>query len=196
MKSEVIAGDFRKGTPIVLSLIGGISLVTGLFVRYYLKNRVLRVETVTEENRRSILSSAAWGVLGGLVFPGFGAVAGVMIGGKIKNIYFVCYLNDGKQFLGVTSLDTYTEIYGYSLRRNNIQKSIEPIKEISGTKEEVEIRKISCKSCGVNNPINFQFCTNCGNKIEYIFCKHCGFKNLESGNYCAGCGMKMKSDRE
>lgn len=60
-----------------------------------------KVQVITEENKKSIISATGWGMLGGITFGPLGALAGLVFGGRYKEHYIACYLKDGRKFLAI-----------------------------------------------------------------------------------------------
>lgn len=111
MEFKIIAGDFSKNSKFESDCLvypGGST---------WLKGKIERIEVVTEENKKKILGSAGWGVtgavLGGLIAAPVAlaaGLAGILKGGRTKEICFACYLKDGKKFMAVADSKTYQKI--------------------------------------------------------------------------------------
>ena len=99
MYIRIISGDLRKGP---LSW-------------WFIPDKLLyKVENVTEENKKSIISATGWGVLGGLTFGPLGALAGLIFGGRRKEYCVACYLSDGRKFLAIVDDEAYKSLLSTS----------------------------------------------------------------------------------
>jgi hypothetical protein len=99
MKGRIISGDFSEWTPVSFGVFKGATI--GAFNRIDLSKKLSRIEIVTEENKKSIISATGWGILGGVTFGPLGALAGLVLGGRRKEHYVACYLDDGRKFLAI-----------------------------------------------------------------------------------------------
>jgi len=128
MKFEVIAGDFPKKTEFVQSKEGpklkypGSNQVFGFaYNEVSLAGNIERIEIVTEENKKRILGSTAWGITGAVLGSFIAApvalaagIAGILKGGNKKEICFACYLKDGRKFMAIAEAKAYTQIISLS----------------------------------------------------------------------------------
>jgi proteasome assembly chaperone (PAC2) family protein len=101
MKGRIVSGDFNKWAALSFGLLKGAVIVVGAFNKVDLAEKLNKVEIVTEENKKSIISATGWGILGGITFGPLGALTGLVFGGRRKEHYVACYLNDGRKFLAV-----------------------------------------------------------------------------------------------
>ncbi len=98
-----VAGDFPEGT-LGQEHWGNFGLVLptekiwSIPESINLNEMVENVEILTEENKHKLLGKAGWGLIGLATFGPAGALAGLLLGGKKKEIAFVCHLKDGKKF--------------------------------------------------------------------------------------------------
>lgn len=108
---KYIAGDFPEKTTAsekfgVLALsIPTNNIWKPEFVE--LKNNIQSVDILTEENKHKLVKKAGWGLVGMATFGPAGAVAGLILGGKKKLIYFVCETKDCRKFMGECDIKTY-----------------------------------------------------------------------------------------
>ena len=119
---KYMAGDFPEGT-LASDKRGALSLIipTGNFWKpepLQLKDNVKNVEVVTEENKAKILGKVGWGIAGSLLGP-VGTVAGLVLGGRKKEIVFVCELKDGKRFIGKADPKTHQKLLVLCFRRSS-----------------------------------------------------------------------------
>jgi hypothetical protein len=68
------------------------------------------IEIVTEENATRIGGLVGWGVAGATLLGPVGLLAGLLRGGKGKDVTFICKLKDGRKFLANGPKKIYTEI--------------------------------------------------------------------------------------
>lgn len=86
-------------------------------------NMVKSAEIIDQEKIKSIASSAGWGIAAGLaagILTGglgliAGGVAGAMAKGQRTEVTFMCELQDGRKFIGVTDPKTWKRIMGITL---------------------------------------------------------------------------------
>lgn len=71
------------------------------------------VELATEENVKRMGGALGWGAIGGLALGPVGLLAGLLLGGKSKEITFAVKFKDGRKFLGTTDNKTYTALKAY-----------------------------------------------------------------------------------
>lgn len=104
---EVLAGDFKPGKN--GQFVKGFLLpVPGSLTRESISAKAVRELTVaTEESVKRIGGTVGWGLVGGVALGGIGLLAGLIAGGKGKDVTFVCQFEDGRKFLGRTDSKTY-----------------------------------------------------------------------------------------
>jgi len=97
-KNKVIAGDYINSS--VLAAFGTLQLVLGFFDSIVLdKSNVESYELITDEHRKSAMSGASRGIVGGLLLGPAGMLAG-SLSAKSKGIYHVAIqFKDGKKSL-------------------------------------------------------------------------------------------------
>lgn len=112
-KIKVIAGDLATGTYDVPHDLLGREIVMRKqfsFDKLDLVKEIERVELQTEESVKRLAGTAGWGIAGMAIFGPLGAIGGMLIGGKDKNVCFAVYLKDGRKFLATTDGKTYQKI--------------------------------------------------------------------------------------
>ena len=106
---EVHAGDFKKGKDHQFLKNKLVMKRPGKFFRENIKlNQIETVEIASEDAVKRIGGTVGWGIAGGLVLGPVGLLAGLLAGGKGKNVTFVCQLKDGRKFLATASSKIYT----------------------------------------------------------------------------------------
>lgn len=105
---RVVAGDFKPGKEH--------QFLNGTFTmkredrwrRESIKiEAVDLIETADEENVKRLGGTIGWGVAGAALLGPVGALAGLIAGGRGKDVTFVCKLKDGRKFIGVASTKLY-----------------------------------------------------------------------------------------
>jgi hypothetical protein len=112
-KVKILAGDLAAGTyGFSTGLIG-----KQAFLRKELSvdmiplhNQLERVEIQTEESVKKLGGTAGWGITGAVLLGPLGAIGGMLIGGRAKEVCFAAYLKDGRKFLATTDGKTYQKI--------------------------------------------------------------------------------------
>lgn len=106
------AGDWGKGEAIYAFGQLSLPLPGGNGIRFdRINERALTlVEQASEENVKRIGGTVGWGVVGATLLGPVGLLAGLLLGGKGKEITFVGQFKDGKKFLGTTDPKTFTKL--------------------------------------------------------------------------------------
>lgn len=113
---EIHAGDFLPGKKSVefLENFFGTSLKVkrpGRFLRETIRlTEIKSVEVASEENVKRLGGTVGWGTAGLLILGPVGLLAGLLAGGKGKNVTFVLQLKDGRRLLGTTDSRTFTKL--------------------------------------------------------------------------------------
>ena len=104
MSGKVLEGSASRGTVVMANFA---ALVIGW--ESIGKELIESAELVTEENKKKISSALGWGVLGSLLGP-VGGIAGLVFGGRTKEVCFALYLKDGRKYLIASDPKTYQNI--------------------------------------------------------------------------------------
>lgn len=124
---KVLGGDFPEGSKVSTGW-GSISITTPMLSNEKnenIKGKIQYVEIITEENKKKFLGAAGWG-LAGAIGAGFltggiglliGGLAGVLKGGRSKEICFACQLKDGRKFIAITEPKVFQKILGDSISK-------------------------------------------------------------------------------
>jgi hypothetical protein len=110
-KVTVHAGDFNKGEgqysfgSLVLKTqahpwVGEVIPLTELEV----------VDVASEENVKKLGGTIGWGAAGALILGPVGLLAGLLLGGRKKEVTFVAKFKDGRKLLATTDNGTYTKL--------------------------------------------------------------------------------------
>lgn len=103
----------------VVGGISGVDIILGkLFIglRHIPKSLIESVELVTEENKKRISSAIGWGTAGGLLFGPLGGVAGLVFGGRTKEVCYALYLTNGRNYLITSDVQTFQRIKAMSFK--------------------------------------------------------------------------------
>lgn len=117
-KLLIHAGDFNKGkaklnfTPNSFTFIPEDGYNPAVYT--YFPNEIQSLMIATEENVKKIGGTIGWGVAGAVLLGPVGLLAGLLMGGKGKDITFVLVLSDGKKMLATTDSKTYTQLTALS----------------------------------------------------------------------------------
>ena len=63
-----------------------------------MKEHLIEAKQITEENKHDLLGKAGWSTLGAIALGPAGLLAGLLLGGKRKEIYCACKLDTGEMF--------------------------------------------------------------------------------------------------
>jgi len=64
----------------------------------------------SEENVKKLSGTVGWGAAGGLLLGPVGLLAGLLLGGKKKQITFIAKFKDGRKLIATTDMKTWGEI--------------------------------------------------------------------------------------
>lgn len=112
-KIKVIAGDLDAGTYDVPHDLLGKEVIMRKqfsFTKLDLAKEIDRIEVQTEESVKKLSGTAGWGLAGLALFGPLGAIGGMLIGGRDKQVCFAAYLKDGRKFLATTDGKTYQKL--------------------------------------------------------------------------------------
>jgi hypothetical protein len=68
------------------------------------------VEIATEESVKKIGGTIGWGAAGAVILGPVGLLAGLLLGGKKKEVTFVARFKDGRKLLATTDSKTFTKL--------------------------------------------------------------------------------------
>lgn len=117
---EILAGDFEAGKK-VLFMSGKMTRESAKGFHMPIKGEWLRTELMplstiehleiaSEESFKKMGGAIGWGLVGGLALGGIGAIAGLMAGGRSKEVTFIVKFKDGRKLLGKAKSKDFEEI--------------------------------------------------------------------------------------
>jgi len=68
------------------------------------------VDIATEESVKKIGGTVGWGVAGAVILGPVGLLAGLLLGGKKKEVTFVAKFKDGRKLMASTDSKTFTKL--------------------------------------------------------------------------------------
>lgn len=110
-KITVHAGDFLKGE----TAVGEWSMLLKTKAHRWLGEEVYiseleSVEIASEESVKRVGGAVGWGVAGAVILGPVGLLAGLLVGGKGKDVTFVAQFKDGRKMLATTDSTTFTRL--------------------------------------------------------------------------------------
>ena len=110
-KVKVHAGDFLKSDG--QYSFGSLTLKTTKhsFIGETIPiTKLEAVEIATEENVKKLAGTVGWGAAGALILGPVGLLAGLLLGGKKKEVTFIAKFKDGRKLLASTDSKTFTKL--------------------------------------------------------------------------------------
>ncbi|WP_194091675.1 hypothetical protein [Vibrio hibernica] len=110
-KVKVHAGDFLEGDG-QLSF-GALTLKTAkhnIMGETILISQLESVDLASEENVKKVAGTVGWGAVGALALGPAGLLAGLLLGGKKKDVTFIAKFKDGRKLLATTDSKSYTKL--------------------------------------------------------------------------------------
>lgn len=77
-----------------------------------LVGNIASLQAVTEENKKSFIGKAGWGLVGGLALGGVGAIAGLIAGGNKKETIIALTMKSGENIMATVNQDTFKWLLG------------------------------------------------------------------------------------
>ncbi len=112
------AGDFTKGKGSI-TILGGVFSITTPWasgdgfsgnVHTFSSAEIEELNIATEENVKRVGGTVGWGVAGAALLGPVGLLAGLLLGGKGKDVTFVIKFTNGKKMLATTDSKTFTKL--------------------------------------------------------------------------------------
>jgi hypothetical protein len=95
---------------------------------------VTAVEVATEENVKRVGGTIGWAAAGGLLLGPLGLIGGALLGGRGKDITFICTLRDGRGFLATASSEVYKQFLAASVK--SVASARKAVRSVSSTQTE------------------------------------------------------------
>lgn len=115
-KIKVHAGDFRKGELNNFRVMlgqGSFTLLSDahpIMGEHISITQVEELDLASEDSVKRMGGTVGWGVTGGVLLGPAGLLAGLLLGGKGKEVTFVCKFKDGRKLMGTTDAKGYQQI--------------------------------------------------------------------------------------
>lgn len=115
---KIHAGDFSKGKGNISIMLGMVSF-SGAWqpgdgfaakINTFSGDDIDEITLATEDSVKKIGGTVGWGAVGALALGPVGLLAGLLLGGKGKDVTFVLKLKDGQKMLATTDSKTYTKL--------------------------------------------------------------------------------------
>lgn len=111
-KIKLLAGSFGTGTA---TLAGRAITVPRPDLGVFKSEQVhfpmiASVEVATEESVKRVGGTIGWGVAGAALLGPVGLLAGLLAGGRGKDVTFVAEMKDGRRFMGTTDAGTFKKL--------------------------------------------------------------------------------------
>lgn len=106
---DVLAGDFSTGTVSFSCGEIRINRGTGFGEMLYAKE-ITCLEIASEESFKKTGGTIGWGLAGAAVFGPLGLLAGLVLGGKKKEVTFIMMFEDGRKLLGKADEKTFSKL--------------------------------------------------------------------------------------
>lgn len=110
-KVRIHAGDFLKGNgqysfgSLVLRTQGQKFIGESIPI-----SELAEVDVATEDTVKKLGGTVGWGLAGAVALGPVGLLAGLLLGGKKKEITFVARFKDGRKLLATTDNKTFTKL--------------------------------------------------------------------------------------
>jgi hypothetical protein len=120
-KITVHAGDWADNSTATFSF-GSFQFMTSKFPPKFegvAGDQLEMVDIATEDNVKKLAGSVGWGIAGGVVFGPVGALAGLILGGKKKEVTFVAVFKDGRKVLATADSKTYIQIQALTFKKSD-----------------------------------------------------------------------------
>ena len=111
-KIKVIAGDFLEGNG-ELRMFGMLNFRTTEHPWAGETIPISNLETVeiaNEESIKKVGGTVGWGAAGAVLLGPVGLLAGLLLGGKGKEVTFIAKFKDGRKMMATTDSKTYTKL--------------------------------------------------------------------------------------
>lgn len=140
---KILAGDFLEGNG---------SFTWGSFTLRTRKhnfsgetisaNQIETIDIATEENVKKLGGTVGWGLAGAAILGPVGLLAGLLLGGKKKEVVFIIKFRDNRKLLASSDIGTYTKIQSASFGKNNIKTEPITVSQKSELDNSDELEKL------------------------------------------------------
>ena len=108
---QVLAADFLKGDGHFKFNQFSLRTAAHSFMGENIAAKELEtIEIANEESVKKIGGTVGWGAAGALLLGPVGLLAGILLGGRKKEVTFVAKFKDGRKLMATTDSGTYTKI--------------------------------------------------------------------------------------
>ncbi|MFV5548133.1 MULTISPECIES: hypothetical protein [Acinetobacter] len=115
---KIHAGDFNKGKGTISFMFGNCSITPpygdgdkwAATSHPIVSGNIEEISLATEENVKRIGGTVGWGIAGAALLGPLGLLAGLLLGGKGKDVTFILKLKDGRKMLATTDSKSYTKL--------------------------------------------------------------------------------------
>ena len=113
---QIHAGDFNKGKGSITIEKGICTITPARGDAFFAKSHTIsgvQIKTLavaSEENVKNLEGTVGWGIAGAALLGPVGLLAGLLLGGKNKEVTFIMKLIDGRKMLATTENATYTKL--------------------------------------------------------------------------------------
>ena len=117
MSIKVIAGDVENATWQFSGLLGACVMTCTSTREHLFKGETINlgqeiksIDQVDEAEVKRLAGTAGWGFVGAALLGPLGAIGGMLLGGRGKEVCFACTLRDGRRFLATTDGKTWRKL--------------------------------------------------------------------------------------
>lgn len=109
---KVHAGDFYKGSQhkITFGMMTMFSDKAKWMGEHIPTTQIATLEPASEDSVKRAGGTIGWGAAGAVVLGPVGLLAGLLMGGRGKDVTFVATLHDGRKMLASTDSKTFTKM--------------------------------------------------------------------------------------
>ena len=115
---KIHAGDFNKGKGTISFMLGNCSITPAYgdgdkwapTSHPITAGNIEEISLATEDNVKRIGGTVGWGIAGAALLGPLGLLAGLLLGGKGKDVTFILKLKDGRKRLATTDSKPYTKL--------------------------------------------------------------------------------------
>lgn len=126
-KVTIHAGDFLEGASAYNFGILTLRTEEHSWIGEDIKESELQtVEMASEESVKRLGGTVGWGLAGAALFGPVGLLAGMLVGGRSKQVTFVGVFRDGRKLLATTDSKTYTKLLAACFESDSAPKPIKP----------------------------------------------------------------------